>query len=483
MIRPLLALAAALLLGACEKEDPGPASLTCDRTNIVLGDEAGAETAFTVDASGPWRLTIEGEGFDASPRRGGRGRTRVTIAATDDHPEGVALRRLGGIDLRLDGGGARTTLDVLQSPARSEQTVLMYFPWSGNLTSYFQQNIEDMAQAAARRGLQAERLLVFFMPSDSEARLLEIYCDGGESRQTVHRIYDDVPAFTTAEGIASVLDEVKRTAPAARYAMTIGSHGMAWLPASGERSATAARSEVREREYWEYAAEGRPLTRWFGGTSSADRTDIATLAEALKRAGMKMEYILFDDCYMSSVEVAYELHEVAERLIGSTSEVMAYGFPYATMGLHLLGTPDYRAACDAFYDFYIHYDYPYGTIGVTECAETERLAELMRLINADHRFDTGGIDRLQRLDGYTPVRFFDMGDYVRQLCGDVALLARFEEQLARTVPYHRHTPEYYSMSNGRNPIRTFSGITTSDPSVSPMTVDTKLRTAWWQATH
>lgn len=38
MIRPLLALAAALLLGACEKEDPGPASLTCDRTNIVLGD-------------------------------------------------------------------------------------------------------------------------------------------------------------------------------------------------------------------------------------------------------------------------------------------------------------------------------------------------------------------------------------------------------------------------------------------------------------
>ena len=64
-----------------------------------------------------------------------------------------------------------------------------------------------------------------------------------------------------------------------------------------------------------------------------------------------MEYILFDDCYMSSIEVAYELKDVADYLIASTCEVMAYGMPYATMGKHLLGTPDYRAICDDFYDF------------------------------------------------------------------------------------------------------------------------------------
>lgn len=56
-----------------------------------------------------------------------------------------------------------------------------------------------------------------------------------------------------------------------------------------------------------------------------------------------MEYILFDDCYMSSIEVAYELKDVTKYLIGSTSEMMAYGMPYAAIGEYLLGNPDYQS--------------------------------------------------------------------------------------------------------------------------------------------
>ncbi len=55
-------------------------------------------------------------------------------------------------------------------------------------------------------------------------------------------------------------------------------------------------------------------------------------ARGIVGAGVKMEYILFDDCYMSSVEVAYELKEATRFLIASTSEMMAYGMPYATVG-------------------------------------------------------------------------------------------------------------------------------------------------------
>lgn len=49
-------------------------------------------------------------------------------------------------------------------------------------------------------------------------------------------------------------------------------------------------------------------------------------------AGVKMEYILFDDCYMSSVKAAYELREATRFLIASASEMMAYGMLYATVG-------------------------------------------------------------------------------------------------------------------------------------------------------
>ena len=73
---------------------------------------------------------------------------------------------------------------------------------------------------------------------------------------------------------------------------------------------------------------------------------------------------------------------------------------------------------------------------------------------------------------------------MRRLCSDDdALLAEFEKQLDATVPWHRHTEEYYSMANGVNPIRTFSGITTSDPSTDPEAAIDRQQTAWWRATH
>ncbi len=44
------------------------------------------------------------------------------------------------------------------------------------------------------------------------------------------------------------------------------------------------------------------------------------------------------------------------------------------------------------------------------------------------------------------------------------LVARFNEQLNRTVPFKRNTEYFYSMSRGEVKINTFSGITISDPS-------------------
>ena len=489
MIRRLLLLLAPALLLACEKEDRIPPELTVSRDAVTLRCDAESTTTFTVPASGPWQLAATGEGFTADPTTGLAGESLVTITATQAN--GGRRRELGSVLLTLASGELTTPVAVEQAPAVAQQTVLMYFPWSGNLTSYFRQNIGDMERIVAREAPEECRLLVFFMSSATNAELFEIYSDDGRAvRLPVARYAalpeddatEELPAFTTTDGIASILRTVRTTAPAQRYAMTIGCHGMGWLPASAASARTSAASE---REYWEYATDGRPLTRWFGGTTARYQTDIETLAEGIASAGLTMEYILFDDCYMSSIEVAYALRKVARHLIGSTSEVMAIGFPYAEIGSHLLGEPDYAAICEAFYDFYISYEYPYGTIGVTNCAELETLASVMRRINRTHTFDMQQLDDLQRLDGYSPVRFFDLGDYVRHLCTDAALLTEFEEQLERTVPedFRRHTPMYYSMTNGENPIYTYSGITTSDPSISSFTIEAKRSTEWWLETH
>lgn len=360
-------------------------------------------------------------------------------------------------------------------PSVTDLTLLMYLPWATDLSSFFETNISDMERAIGQGILKQERVLVFLSTSPSEATLFELlFKDGKSSRKTLKK-YTDIP-FTTARGITSILNDVKTFAPAARYALTIGCHGMGWIPAS-DRNARFALSLRSPKSH------SVPATRFFGGLTPEYQTDITTLAEGISNAGIKMEYILFDDCYMSSIEVAYDLKAVTNYLIGCASEIMAYGMPYEKIGKYLVGNIDYKAICDEFYRFYSTYRMPYGNIAVTDCSELDRLAQIMKEINGRYTFDSRLLDGLQRLDGYTPALFYDYGDYVAQLCEDPVLRQRFEKQLNRTVPFKRYTDHYYSAVNGRIlKVNTFSGVTISDPSISYYAVK-KTETGWYAATH
>lgn len=366
--------------------------------------------------------------------------------------------------------------DPVTPPATVSRTLLMYLPWSTDLTNYFYNNISDMKKAIAAQGLDGQRVLVFMCTTATEAQLFELVPDGSGCRQVKLRDYSS-PSYTTAEGIASILADVKAEAPAEHYAMTIGCHGMGWVPVSQSR---AMRLAPRQGYHWD--AGGGPLTRFFGGRTPSVQTDITTLAEGIEGAGMHLDFILFDDCYMSSVEVAYDLRHVTGHIIACPTEIMAYGMPYAEIGASLLGEPDYKAIADGFYEFYSNYDYPYGTLGITDCSQLDALAEIMKLINSRYEFDSLQLYSLQRMDGYTPVLFFDFGDYVEHLCPDEALLAEFKARLARAVPYAVHTEQYYSLYRGAVDINTYSGITTSEPSTHSLAADV-VDTNWYKATH
>lgn len=371
------------------------------------------------------------------------------------------------------------TNEPLPKEEINEKTVLMYMPWSSNLTTYFYQNIKDMESCIEEMGgLHNERVIVFISKTSTEASLFEIRYENGECQRIDIKAYS-YPAFTTEAGIAHILDDVISYAPAKRYAMIIGCHGMGWLPVNASR---ALRSQ--EKSHWDYA--DAPLTRYFGGTSPEFQTDISTLSAAIEQTGVKMEYILFDDCYMSSIEVAYELKDAADYLIASTCEVMAYGMPYATMGKHLLDTPDYEAVCDDFHEFYSNYPVPCGTLSVTDLSQIDEMANLMRQINRSYSFDENQRGQLQNLDGYSPTIFYDFGDYINlmleQNMAPESMKNEFTMRLNRLIPHKTNTEQFYTAARGPLKINRYSGITTSDPSVSQRAAD-KNTTKWHYATH
>ncbi len=357
-----------------------------------------------------------------------------------------------------------------EEPEANAKTIFVFMPYSGdanNLYPDFIRNLDDMQKAmVAEKGLEGNRLLVFLSTSATRSVLFEMRYERDICiADTLHRYAS--PDYTSAEGLASILREVQTVAPARQYAMIVGCHGEGWLPKKGGN----------------YSA-----TRFFGGSSVKYQIDITDFASAISAAGMHMQFILFDDCYLSCVEVAYDLRSVTDYLIASTSEIMAYGMPYEKILPHLLGnTPDYGAVCSDFLDFYGNYRSPYGTIGVTDCRVADRVAARMRQLNAAFRADEVEPDSVQDLDAghWEPTIYFDFGDYVRRLCADdTVAYSSFLELLNEFVPYKASTRQIMSWSRYRIiDVDAFSGIAVSDLSVNTRAVETKKNTSWWRATH
>lgn len=353
-------------------------------------------------------------------------------------------------------------------PQTAEKTIFVFMPHSTNLYKYLLDNIAGMKRAIeSNKGLGNTRLVVFIAKDKKQSALINIKYDKGVCKQdTLEKFYS--PIYLTTNGRVELLNKVKEYAPAHRYAMIVGCHGMGWIPSS--------------------TVFNRNTLRYFGGLEKEYKIDIDDFATSIKAAGMKMQFIMFDDCYMSSMEVAYDLKDVTDYLIASTSEVMAYGMPYQNIYQHLMSAqPDYKALCNGFYEFYSNSGTPYGTIGVTDCRYMDEMAAMMKYINTKHTFDTDRLNNVQDLDGetFTPTIFFDFDDYVRNLCtNDNNTYKQFYALLQRLVPYKANTNYILSgKTRGETKVNHFSGITISDPSIRSEIKQTKQQTNWWLQTH
>jgi len=389
------------------------------------------------------------------------------------------------------------------------QTVFMFFPWSNSLLSDFRRTVEDMQTVVAQRSMKDERVMVFMATSEREAVLFELKKQNGRCLTDTLRRYSDRP-FTSRQWLTSLFSEVMTLAPASRYGMVVGCHGLAWVPVQGQRNArkrlgSQERIDEGDNLYKEekidkeglykeeridkegddlmhFEVQGPVTTRFIGGTYPETQIETTDLADAMADAGLHTEYILFDACYMSSVEVAYELKDVTHYLIASPTEVLSYGFPYITMGKHLLGTPNYKGIADSFISFYSSYYLPYGTVAVTDCTQLDALAAIAQQINAAaaEQLVPNGV---QIMDGYSPTLFYDLGHLMSLKDAGTVLTAAFAEQLEKTVPYKGHTSQYFTaLKDAPVDIKHYSGLNTSQGSLNHM-ADRLSETAWYKATN
>ena len=384
----------------------------------------------------------------------------------------------------------------------NKQTILVFYPWTGSKSStgllgYLQNNIDSICDGIIdRKGLNNSRVLVFLSDKYNHSMLYDLQYNA--TTKSVDRVslkeYEGA-SYASAEGIADIMNEVKTQASALNYALIVGVHGCGWTYASDwSRYPYYARPSVTRPSDNNFSGiqfgpdPNAPLTRFFGSVSLAENAmDISTLAEGIRESGLKMQYILFDACYMSNIETAYELKDVTNYMIASGSEIMAAGLPYRSMWSYLNSpTPNYSSIVSTSVNFYKNSSAPFCNLAAIDCRQVEKLASVMKDINAENQLQASvNLDSIQHLDGFRPNLFYDLETYVDSLRPSGYLLDQFKSQLKLTIKASDHTDEAYTCiySSDSFKIKNYCGITISDPSQHSVAIKGREKTGWWKATH
>ena len=348
------------------------------------------------------------------------------------------------------------TVNPEPTPADESVTVLSYLIANNNLDDFMVQNVCIMYDGLAVM-TEPATLLIYWDgqtavgKNKSKHLILKYETDGKgkingkkalETTSSWKEVFDEAVILkeypdqlsTDKEVMATVLQDMAKFSPTQNLGLIVGSHGSSWYNTIYTRA-----------------------MGYDGSTSNA--INLPDMVEAMETLEKPFEFILFDACYMGTMEVAYEFRHVADYQISSVMEVPAYGFPYDYfLGDLFKGTVEgYKEVCQSFVDYYkSEYDEgktAWGTIALIDSKEVENMTQAVREQIVAHK-DT--------LASYVPKRIqeygrqagqgiaYDLEHFVMDLNRGETPQA-FAEQLEKTVLYKgcleeaRYTPYNYDV--------------------------------------
>jgi Clostripain family len=342
----------------------------------------------------------------------------------------------------------------------AKRTVLVYMLANNSLASYGTTNIKDMIAGASAQNLNGGHLVLFYDMPNENPRLIEIV----ETKDNLSD-YDTYTSYLKEHTIKTYTDDnsadpdvmlkaiqdVKTQFSAEEYGLILWSHGTAWIPSN-------INSMLK--------AFGQDGYNWL---------EVDELAKGIPDNVFK--FIMFDACYMASIECVYELKNKAEYILASPTETMATGWPYKTIIPYFFQqTAQLEKIAEIFFDTYNKQsgDYRTATVSVTKTSELDNLAVIVKEILANKsESDIYGVDRssqsMQRLEylsksgSYNPVLLFDFNDFIKQLA-TAEQYSRFTACMDKLITYEAHTPmAYFGNPNNSYPINRCCGLSAYVP--------------------
>ena len=264
-----------------------------------------------------------------------------------------------------------------------------------------------------------------------------------------------------------VLADAATMVPSDHFGLVMFSHATGWLP---------------EGAYEQYSGYlSRDVTRSLLD-GSGRQMNLDDFVNAIPD-GM-FDFILFDMCFMGSIETSYALRKKTDWIVASATEMVSPGFmPIYHQHLNKLFSmePDLQGLARAYFAYFAGQTgkEQSATVSVINTRHLETLAEVAKKVQADiaEYPDTTGIQFYDRKG--VPHLFYDLGEYLHVLDSDNRYAVTIDSTMSRTVTFRRNTPHFLNID-----IKKHSGLSVYIPLQTQEPLNAAYhKTAWWQATH
>jgi len=301
---------------------------------------------------------------------------------------------------------------VEQEPTK--RTILVYMAADNNLYRQTRNDINEMLNVSIPNEYN---LLVYIDTPNNNPYLLKI------RKGKIDTLKQYAPQNSASKQILkSVIEETFSWFPAESYGLILWSHGTGWLP-------NGVYNDLKK-------------TRSFG-KDIGEEMEIEDLANALPE---NLDFIIFDACLMSGIEVLYQLRNKAKIIIASPTETLATGFPYEkTIPFLILPKPNYAEIASSYMEYYknISNNLQSASIAIIDTRQLEVLADLVKkAIKEEANLVCPNREFIQRYDSKDPALFFDFEDYIEHIISNKNNLMAFKKQVSKTVIYNDFTPYF-----------------------------------------
>lgn len=295
--------------------------------------------------------------------------------------------------------------------------------------------------------------------------------------------YSHEITFTNPSVLKEVMDMAFDEFPAKSYGFVYWSHGEGWLPAKSKIMAI------------------RSLTpfRWMGfdknNRSDNFKSEITELADALKQAPKKFDFILFDACFMLSLESSYELRDCADYIISSPTETPGPGAPYSDVVPMMFSSS--QAAIKMAEAYFKYYNDKYNpnvrttnsnwtggvSLGVLDCTKLAKLADVTK---ANLSTSSNLNSLLNEVFDYdkrpnSHVGYYDMVQLMEKVLKPTGV-EEWMKAFNDALPYWKTTPKNYSSLIGMFSMEGTHGVSHYIPSGGSTAITDAdfQKTAWYK---